>query len=74
VRRWSNGKQAVFRRIAWPRTGLSVPPSRRTPVGHVRIVVLGRSVRGREILARVVGDPGASRNILVVGCVQRDSE
>jgi protein MpaA len=40
-----------------------------TPVGHVRVVVIGRSVRGREILARVVGDPAASRHILVVGCV-----
>jgi protein MpaA len=41
----------------------------RTPVGRVRVVVIGRSVRGREILARVVGDPAASRHILVVGCV-----
>jgi protein MpaA len=32
-------------------------------------VVIGRSVRGREILARVVGDPAASRHILIVGCV-----
>jgi protein MpaA len=32
-------------------------------------VFLGRSVRGRQILARVVGSPAASRRILVVGCV-----
>jgi protein MpaA len=37
--------------------------------GRARVMVLGRSVRGREILARVVGDPGAPRKILVVGCV-----
>jgi murein peptide amidase A len=41
----------------------------RTPVGHVRVVAIGRSVRGRQILARVIGDPAASRHILVVGCV-----
>jgi murein peptide amidase A len=35
----------------------------------VRVVVIGRSVRGRPILARIVGDPGAPRHILVVGCV-----
>jgi protein MpaA len=32
-------------------------------------VVIGRSVRGREILARIVGSPAASRRILIVGCV-----
>jgi protein MpaA len=37
--------------------------------GHARVVVIGRSVRGREILARVLGDPAASRHVLVVGCV-----
>jgi protein MpaA len=35
----------------------------------VRVVVIGRSVRGREILARIVGSPAASRRILIVGCV-----
>jgi protein MpaA len=38
-------------------------------LGRARVVVIGRSVRGREILARVVGDPAAARHILVVGCV-----
>jgi protein MpaA len=35
----------------------------------VRTVVIGHSVRGRPILARVVGSPEARRRILVVGCV-----
>src|ERR1700730_15402255 len=37
--------------------------------GAFRVVVLGHSVRGREILARIVGSPAATRRILVVGCV-----
>ena len=37
--------------------------------GPVRTVVVGHSVRGRAILARVVGPPAAPRRILVVGCV-----
>jgi protein MpaA len=37
--------------------------------GHVRVVMIGRSVRGRAILARIVGSPAASRRILIVGCV-----
>lgn len=32
-------------------------------------VVVGRSVRGRPIIARLVGDPISARRILVVGCV-----
>jgi hypothetical protein len=32
-------------------------------------VVIGHSVRGRAILARIVGAPAAPRRILVVGCV-----
>jgi murein peptide amidase A len=35
----------------------------------VRVIVLGHSVRGRAILAHVVGSPAARRRILVVGCV-----
>jgi murein peptide amidase A len=34
-----------------------------------RLVAIGRSVKGREILARVVGSPAAPRRILIVGCV-----
>jgi murein peptide amidase A len=37
--------------------------------GAVRLAVVGHSVKGREILARVVGSPAATRSILVVGCV-----
>jgi murein peptide amidase A len=37
--------------------------------GQVRTVVIGHSVRGRAILARIVGSPDARRRILVVGCV-----
>ncbi len=43
-----------------------------TAVGHrnrVRVVVVGHSVRGREILARIVGAPSAHRRILIVGCL-----
>jgi protein MpaA len=41
----------------------------KAPGRHVRVLVIGHSVRGREILARVVGDPAASRRVLIVGCV-----
>ena len=37
--------------------------------GPVRTVVIGHSVVGRAILARIVGDPASPRRILVVGCV-----
>jgi hypothetical protein len=37
--------------------------------GQVRTVVIGHSVRGRPILARIVGSQQARRRILVVGCV-----
>jgi protein MpaA len=35
-------------------------------------MAIGRSVEGRPILARVVGDPRAPRRVLVVGCVHGD--
>jgi murein peptide amidase A len=34
--------------------------------------VLGRSVDGRAIRARLVGDPGAATKVLVVGCIHGD--
>jgi len=34
-----------------------------------RIVLLGRSVEGRAIIAIETGDPSSSRKVLVVGCV-----
>jgi len=34
-----------------------------------RIVLLGRSVEGRPIIAIETGDPSSSRKVLVVGCV-----
>ena len=37
--------------------------------GTLRTVVIGHSVKGRAILARIVGSPEAHRRILVVGCV-----
>jgi murein peptide amidase A len=43
-----------------------------TPAGRpaeARVVILGRSVLGRPIVAHVVGDPSTARPILVVGCV-----
>jgi protein MpaA len=39
---------------------------------HVGVVMIGHSVRGREIVAQVVGDPAARRRILIVGCVHGD--
>jgi murein peptide amidase A len=38
----------------------------------VQRVVLGRSVEGRPIVAFQVGDPGAARRELVVGCIHGD--
>jgi murein peptide amidase A len=38
----------------------------------VRRVVLGRSLEGRPIVAFEVGDPGAARRELVVGCIHGD--
>jgi protein MpaA len=37
-----------------------------------RVVSIGRSVEGRPIVARVLGDPQASRRVLVVGCIHGD--
>jgi protein MpaA len=45
-------------------TSAAVPP--------VRSVLLGHSLEGRPIVAFEVGDPGASRRELVVGCVHGD--
>ena len=35
-------------------------------------VVIGHSVRGRPIVARVIGPAGAARKILIVGCIHGD--
>jgi protein MpaA len=45
------------------------PPAAGGQRGEATVVVIGHSVRGREILARTVGSPAASRRILIVGCV-----
>jgi protein MpaA len=37
-----------------------------------RTEIVGRSVQGRRIAARIIGDPRAARRILVVGCVHGD--
>ena len=37
------------------------------PPAHV--VVLGRSVQGREIRAFELGDPASKRKVLIVGCI-----
>ena len=34
-----------------------------------QVVTVGRSVRGRPIVARVIGDPAAPRHVLIVGCI-----
>jgi murein peptide amidase A len=44
----------------------SAPPPPPVPVERRTI---GRSVLGRQIAARVVGDPGAPHRVLVVGCI-----
>ncbi|MEA2444996.1 MAG: murein peptide amidase [Thermoleophilales bacterium] len=38
----------------------------------LRVTSVGRSVRGRRIVARVVGDPATVRRVLVVGCTHGD--
>jgi protein MpaA len=43
-------------------------PTARPP----RVVVIGRSIKGRAIIARVVGVAHAKRRVLVVGCVHGD--
>jgi protein MpaA len=45
--------------------GIPVTPVRAT----TRTVVIGRSVQGRPITARVVGPDSAARKILIVGCI-----
>ncbi len=37
-----------------------------------RRVVIGRSRMGRPLVARVLGDPAATRKVLVVGCIHGD--
>ncbi len=37
-----------------------------------RRVVIGRSGTGRPLIARVLGDPAATRKVLVVGCIHGD--
>ena len=41
-------------------------------VSEARTVVIGHSVRGRPIVARVLGAPDAPRKILLVGCIHGD--
>jgi protein MpaA len=38
----------------------------------LRVVSIGRSVRGAAIVARVRGDPRATRAVLVIGCIHGD--
>jgi len=40
--------------------------------GAATSVLLGHSVRGRPIVAHVIGDPSSRRRVLVVGCVHGD--
>jgi protein MpaA len=48
--------------------GLSACPA----VAAARTLVIGHSVRGRAIVARVLGAETASRKILLVGCIHGD--
>ena len=41
-------------------------------VARARTVLVGRSVRGRPIVAHVLGSPSASRKLLIVGCIHGD--
>ena len=45
----------------------AVPAGR--PPAPLQTLVLGRSVQGRSITAVELGDPGAQRKLLVVGCI-----
>jgi murein peptide amidase A len=47
-----------------------VPAAGTQQAGEVRVV--GRSVLGRPIAVQVIGDPHATRTVLVVGCVHGD--
>ena len=60
---------AVISVGACGRAAASSHSSSRIRHGSERNVVIGRSVRGREIVAHVVGDPAASRRLLIVGCL-----
>jgi protein MpaA len=50
--------------------GASAPAQ--VPATAPAVMAVGRSVRGRSIVARVVGDPAATRRVLVVGCIHGD--
>jgi murein peptide amidase A len=58
-------------RDARPPHRVVVPVGRGASVAQpaVRRIVLGRSAAGRRIAARVLSAPGASRRVLVVGCI-----
>ena len=62
----ADGVGAILQQGRLARQAAPIPGDR---PGAVRTVVVGHSVRGRAILARVVGPPAAPRRILVVGCV-----
>jgi len=51
-------------------TPRAAAPPARPPIR--RRVVIGRSGTGRPLVARVVGDPAATRKVLVVGCIHGD--
>ena len=48
---------------------LATPPALHAHVAEPRRVELGRSVRGRPIVAIEVGDPSSPRKVLIVGCI-----
>jgi murein peptide amidase A len=51
------------------RLATRVPPQRNADALVQRRMFIGRSVRGRPILAIALGDPDAPRKLLVVGCI-----
>jgi protein MpaA len=53
--------------------GLAVIPAASRPSAVARrSVVLGRSVDGRRLVARVIGADSAPRKVLLVGCIHGD--
>jgi protein MpaA len=62
----AGGFGAILQQGRLARQAAPIPGGR---PGPVRTVVVGHSVLGRAILARIVGAPDAPRRILVVGCV-----
>jgi protein MpaA len=52
--------------------GAATPAASRAPAVARRSVVIGHSVDGRRLVARVIGPDSAPRKVLLVGCIHGD--